>query len=519
MRPEDIFDAVTDIRDDQIEFAKPRRSRRRYLVPIAACLVLALIALPFLSSRSPRVRPLYTGSAQLAKARYPGSPKDAEKSHDMPSSSGLPNGSPAPAVMYEGDETDGPYAEDSDGSGYGDTVSGSEDSSLWENIERGQEEYWKNREEYSQRLNGFWTGSAETFLTADNEENLIFSPISLYTVLGMSAELCEGEPQKEILDLLGSPGITDLRDSARRIWCESFTQGESTCLLANSLWLSNTVDYKQPVLDTLAENYFADSFRGDMGSEEYDLMHLDWLGEKTNGYLDGKLPGLESEPDTLMYLDSTIYFKARWYHEFDPSQNENGTFHSRYMDQPCTFMRETSWGGYYWGEHFSAIGKGLSGGHFMLFVLPDEGYTTNDLLADPEYKSFLGSSMSVEGRWEKSSYVKINSSIPKFDVTSDMDMAPGLREMGISGIFEGGTGSFAPITDRDFFFTGVKHACRVAIDEEGCEAAAVTVMPAAGSSGPPEDEVDFVLDRPFLFTITNWGGLPIYMGVVNQITE
>ncbi len=213
MRPEDIFDAVTDIRDDQIEFAKPRRSRRRYLVPIAACLVLALIVLPFLSSRSPGVRPLYTGSAQLAKARYPGSPKAAEKSHDMPSSSGLPNGSPAPAVMYEGDETDGPYAEDSDGSGYGDTVSGSEDSSLWENIERGQEEYRKNREEYSQRLNGFWTDSAETFLTADNEENLIFSPISLYTVLGMSAELCEGEPQKEILDLLGSPGITEDRKS------------------------------------------------------------------------------------------------------------------------------------------------------------------------------------------------------------------------------------------------------------------------------------------------------------------
>ena len=73
MRPEDLFNAVTDIRDDQIEFAKPARSRRRYLVPMAACLALALIALPFLSSPSPVVQPLYTGSAQLARAEYPGS--------------------------------------------------------------------------------------------------------------------------------------------------------------------------------------------------------------------------------------------------------------------------------------------------------------------------------------------------------------------------------------------------------------------------------------------------------------
>jgi len=36
---------------------------------------------------------------------------------------------------------------------------------------------------------------------------------------------------------------------------------------------------------------------------------------------------------------------------------------------------------------------------------------------------------------------------------------------------------------------------------------------------PREDEIDFVLDRPFLFAITNsWrdSGLPLFVGVVNQ---
>lgn len=512
MKPEDIFNAITDIRDDQIESAKPRRSRRRYFIPIAACLVLALMALPFLRVLSPGARPLYTGSAQLAKARYPESPKYEYygESLDKPSPSGSPEASPAPV---DGDAiAGGPYAE-------GAQEPSPEDGDLWAEIEQSQEEYWQNRDVYSKRLGGFWTKSAETFLTAQNQENLIFSPISVYTILGMSAELCEGEPQKEILDLLGSPDVTDLRDSARRIWCEGFTQGESTCLLANSLWLSNTVDYKQPVLDTLAGSYFADSFRGDMGSSEYDALHTDWLNEKTNGFLDGKLPAIESDPDTLMYLDSSIYFNARWYHEFDPEDNEEGVFHAVYMDQPCTFMKETQWGAYYWGEHFSAIGKGLSGGHHMLFVMPDEGYTTNQLLSDPEYKQFMESAMSTEGRWENSAYVTVHASIPKFDVVSDVDLAPGLRELGVNGIFENGTGSFSPITDEDFAFTKVQHTCRFSIDEEGCEAAAVTVAALSGSSGPPEEEIDFVLDRPFLFCITNWDGLPIYMGVINQITE
>ena len=33
---------------------------------------------------------------------------------------------------------------------------------------------------------------------------------------------------------------------------------------------------------------------------------------------------------------------------------------------------------------------------------------------------------------------------------------------------------------------------------------------------PPEDEVDFTLDRPFLFLLTSSQGQPLFAGVVNQ---
>ena len=53
-------------------------------------------------------------------------------------------------------------------------------------------------------------------------------------------------------------------------------------------------------------------------------------------------------------------------------------------------------------------------------------------------------------------------------------------------------------------------------DEEGVEAAAYTVIMTTGGTMPPTEEVDFVLDRPFIFMIQTSEGLPLFLGTVNQ---
>ena len=40
-------------------------------------------------------------------------------------------------------------------------------------------------------------------------------------------------------------------------------------------------------------------------------------------------------------------------------------------------------------------------------------------------------------------------------------------------------------------------------------------MRTAGAAVPPEKEVYFTLDRPFLFVLTSHDGLPLFTGVVN----
>ena len=68
------------------------------------------------------------------------------------------------------------------------------------------------------------------------------------------------------------------------------------------------------------------------------------------------------------------------------------------------------------------------------------------------------------------------------------------------------------------FITGAQHGVRVAIDEEGCIAAAYTVITMGTESAPPEYErVEFTVDRPFLFVIRSEVGLPLFVGVVNGL--
>ena len=112
----------------------------------------------------------------------------------------------------------------------------------------------------------------------------------------------------------------------------------------------------------------------------------------------------------------------------------------------------------------------------------------------------------------------VHLSVPKFDISSDMELTQQLKNLGITDIFLPGTADFSPIIPENDggCVDQVKHAARVAIDEEGVTAAAFTVILRDGAGMPPSDEMDFVLDRPFLFVIESQDGLPLFAGVVNQ---
>ncbi len=99
------------------------------------------------------------------------------------------------------------------------------------------------------------------------------------------------------------------------------------------------------------------------------------------------------------------------------------------------------------------------------------------------------------------------------------ELKDGLMALGVTDVFDAKASDFSPMTtDTDgLFVSRTDHAARVSVDEKGVEAAAYTVI-SADATGLllADDEIDFILDRPFLFVVTGSDGLPLFTGIVNQ---
>lgn len=370
---------------------------------------------------------------------------------------------------------------------------------------------------YVDSLTGFLEESIPCFLSHSGAENPVCSPLNVYLALGMLAELTDGNSRRQIMDLLGCGDMDTLRSQAHALWTANYSDdGATTTLLASSLWLNEEISFVQPTLDRLAETYHASSYRGKMGTEEFDRALRSWLNTQTGGLLEEQVSQQSMDADTVLALASTVQFRAKWSSEFREDKTEDKVFHTADGEILCPFMHQGGSDLYYWGDRFSAVKKSFEGGEAMWFLLPDEGSTPEQLLRDPQSMELL----LEPDQWENSTYLIVNKAIPKFDVVSQLDLCAGLKAMGITDVFDPHVSDFTPMTadTAHILLSQANHDARVTVDEEGCTAVAYTVMVAPGAAKPPEEEVDFVLDRPFLFAITGYDGLPLFVGIVNDPT-
>lgn len=394
-----------------------------------------------------------------------------------------------------------------------------DDDSLYTQWWEDQDKYHRQPEGYADSLEGYFAGLIPHLLSGQGDANAVCSPLNIYMALAMLAQITDGQSRQQILELLKADSMQTLRTQATQVWQAHYNDdGLSKSILGSSLWLDDTVQYNKDTARQLAESYYASVFHGDLGSEE---MHADlraWLNEQTDGMLQQQTEELELPPEALLALATTICYQAQWQNEFPEALNATGTFHAATGDTEATFMyQELSSGPYFWGEHFTATYVNLKDNSNMWLILPDEGYTPEDILE--ESAAFLSQKPALyDSDYENQKHLQVNLSLPKFDVSSTRELSDTLKDLGITDIFQGDKADFSPIFPEydGGCVSKVTHSARVKIDEEGVTAAAFTTILYAGSSAPTGEEVDFVLDRPFLFYVESADHLPLFTGIVNQ---
>ncbi len=368
-------------------------------------------------------------------------------------------------------------------------------------------------------LDAFFTRSLPAFLGGNAGQNTVCSPLNIYFALAMLAEMSDGNTRAQVLSLLGAPDVETMRTQANRVFNANYrNDGSVSCILADSLWLNKNVSFRKDTLETLGKYYYASTYRGQPGTETFDDAIRAWVNGQTGGLLQNEVAGIKTDPLTMLALYTTAYFSDKWQAEFRPEETKQGIFHSPDGDAEADFMHETDlWGIYFWGAKFGAVKKDLQQGGSVWFLLPDEGTTPEDLLQDSEALRFLFTANKLNN-WKSQKSLRVNLALPKFDVSAQLSLKEGLQTLGVTDCFTE-QADFSPLTDdQPIAVSDLNHGVRVVADEQGVTAAAYTEMMLYGAAMPPEEEIDFHLDRPFLFAVVSEDRMPLFVGIVNQPT-
>ncbi len=459
MKERKLFDAITQVEDDLVEEARTGKPKKRgipwkRLTAIAACAALILGGMNLLphetgSVNGPMEGPV-EGAVALAGVLFP------------------------KAYAFEDYE-------------------GRRESILANPVE----------EEFIAKVNEFSYETASQIMTGQ-KGNLNYSPLSLYYALGLAALGAEGETERELLGLLGVPDRDTLAEQSGNLYRRLYFENSIGRLkLANSLWMDQSVSWKQPFVDQAAQQLYASSFSVDFSDEKTGRQMGQWIAEQTQGRLN---PEVTLSPGQILSILNTVYFYDQWIDKFEEEKTARDRFTlPSEAKVSCDFMNQTySSAGFAKGEGFTRAGLSLKNGGRMVFILPDEGISPRDLLATPE----KAKAVFEEG---EECWGQVIWQIPKFSFATQLELADTLKALGVQSAFHEGA-DFGGITDQTAFISSIRQETHIGIDEKGVEAAAYTQIDYMGAA-PPKDKAEMILNRPFLYGITASDGTLLFMGI------
>lgn len=347
--------------------------------------------------------------------------------------------------------------------------------------------------------------------TSSNAGNSAYSPISLYYAFALATQGAAGQTATDMNALLGANNSAETAQQSGNLFRVMASDPYSTVALANSIWMSENDPFKQTFIDTATKQFYATPFSVKFGTPETDAAIASWIKENTNGTID---PEVETTSDQIMSIINTVYFKDGWTSPFDAANTKDDTFHAADGDKTAPFMTQKfeSPREYVQTDRYTRASLGFAGGATMSFVLLAEGVTAESILSDPELLEEAFTSPATE-------LARITFTLPKATFDTSFDLISPLKALGLETPFSN-QADFSNMTQQPAYISLIKQESHITWDEQGAEASAYTNIGISKMSIAPDvtKELDFRLDRPFLFEITSSQGVPLFIGVCQSPT-
>ena len=337
------------------------------------------------------------------------------------------------------------------------------------------------------------------------EESNVISPLSITYALGMLNNGAVGQTQQEIYNVLGFDNADAQNEFCLKLIDQLALAGrtdETTkALIANTIFVNQGLGYQlqNDFAHTVNQYYYAYPEARDFNDGETRDVINKWASDNTNKMIEEILTEDEFNPFAVSYLLNAIYFKGIWKTPFnaantqEESFNETGSvpmMHHEYMD---------AW--YEDNDLYQTVSLPFGNGTYNLQVfLPRVGKTIDDLLENLNSKN-----------WQMRGYThEVDLKLPRFEISTNQQLGNVMAELGMPSAFDPETADFSKMCNTQIYIGLMKQVAKIKLDEQGAEAAAVTIIDVAG--GIP-DYATFHANRPFLYIISEQStGVILFMG-------
>ena len=389
--------------------------------------------------------------------------------------------------------------------------------------------YQKLDEEKQKKIQEFVAKTTAKYYAKERKENnFLYSPVSLYLALSLAEDLADEKATKDLLALLGSDSLADMERTAQTITkgisSESDDKAQpAICKVSNSIWSDDSLaldEKAKKVLDNASEKFFADLFNADLQSKETIAAMNSWVSAKTEGLI--KEMPFEPDEDTKMILFNALYFKKKWDDPIDKALTvkEDFTLASGekiqvdMMKAEVAYYKEANMKYYRTGNTLSAPYY-YSDGSYCIFVRPEKVCGRDDMknIIRNEAQDIIDAFIN----WRTKGTGSLKLSIPKLTYETQTDsMQEELIKLGVNSVFDSAADPFSPL-GGGLAISEIAQKCKIIMDEEGTEAAAVTEI-SMDESAPcfEEQNIELNLDRPYAFVIMSGNNIPLFIGAVEN---
>ena len=340
------------------------------------------------------------------------------------------------------------------------------------------------------------------FRFAEPNKSTILSPISITYALGMLNNGAAGETQAQINKVLGfgETGADGINAFCRKMLTEAPNLDKLTkVMIANTIYMNKGYQLNSDFVAKAKDYYDAEPETRDFYDDQTMDVINQWASDHTEKMIEKVLDKDEFDPSAVSYLLNAIYFKGAWAEKFDKAKTKDEAFRKENNQEvQVPMMHQEHEFNYTEDEDCQALCLPYGNNAYrMTILLPKEGKTVYSLAKKLSTKTWQ------RYQWIGSTAI-VDVKLPRFESKTDVDLKPIMTALGMPNAFDGNLAEFPNFCNVPTYIDLMKQVARIKLNEEGTEAAAVTVIGMDKSTGVPQEpkRVNFHATSPFLNVIS-----------------